>query len=63
MLIALATIGIIAGIVLIGGGSLTTYSGMMSDAPTEGTAMSNKGCAVVIAGIVLLVGSILALVL
>lgn len=63
MIIALATIGIIAGIALLLGGGGEAFAGMMSDAPAEGEAVSNKGCIAAVVGLALLVGSILALVL
>ena len=63
MHLTLATIGIVAGLALLVGGALVTFAGGMSDAPAEGEATSRKGCIAAVIGLILLIGSIVALVL
>jgi len=46
------------GVLLIAGGLLWAFAGMMSDAPAQGEAASYTGCYLVVLGLILLAGAI-----
>lgn len=57
----LLSIGVLVGLVLAALGFLAVMAGGMSDSPSAGESAASTGCGLLLAGVAILVGSLIGL--